>query len=115
MTRIIGLHGATAEVDPNDPQAAIKKLKDLGFAVYVSHKRQTVPQPYVRKYVPPMSSHELKEEGLVPHPKGGATIVTIAHGESAWKGAAYCNDLDNFNRKLGTRIALGRALEKVGS
>lgn len=46
-------------------------------------------------------------------PKGGKTTVRILGADDAVvaEGVAVCNpDLDNFNLKLGHRIALGRAL-----
>lgn len=46
---------------------------------------------------------------------GGATTVDVElpNGEVA-SGVALCNYEDYFNRKRGLRIALGRALKKIG-
>lgn len=43
-------------------------------------------------------------------PKGGMTEVIIdsPHGEH-FEGKAKCCDQDNYNKKLGIRIALGRS------
>jgi hypothetical protein len=43
-------------------------------------------------------------------PKGGKTSVIIdsPHGEH-FEGIAVCCDSDNYNKKLGVRIALGRS------
>lgn len=45
-------------------------------------------------------------------PKGGATLAKIydAEGNHVITGVAYCNPKDQFNKKTGRTIALGRAL-----
>lgn len=55
-------------------------------------------------------------------PKGGVTTVVLkdAAGAEVARRFAYCRPDDErgtgdqFNRRLGTRIALGRALKKLG-
>jgi hypothetical protein len=39
-------------------------------------------------------------------------IVTDTNGDSA-EGLSMCNAEDNYNRKLGNKIALGRALKNL--
>lgn len=45
----------------------------------------------------------------VTSPKGGMTeiIIDSPHGEH-FEGVSKCCDQDNYNKKLGVRIALGR-------
>jgi hypothetical protein len=46
--------------------------------------------------------------------KGGLTRIEITtpSGEDVW-GEAVCSKEDNWDRKLGISIALGRALQKI--
>jgi len=50
--------------------------------------------------------------------KGGATMIDVtimgAHGKRTEKGVACFSPEENYNRKLGVRIALGRAFKKLG-
>lgn len=52
------------------------------------------------------------DELIIPthhvRPKGGATVVVLPSGHS---GFAICSHKDQFNKKLGYRIAYGRALK----
>lgn len=43
-------------------------------------------------------------------PKGGMTelIIDSPHGEH-FEGRSFCCEQDNYNKKLGVRIALGRS------
>ena len=52
--------------------------------------------------------------GEVKHgqPAGGiATICLLRNGELVHRGIAFCSPLDQFNKKLGRNIALGRAIK----
>jgi len=71
----------------------IEELKKMGYDVKVYH------------------SHNKNQ------PKGGETKVSLKLPGYSWKNAighSVCSNKDNFNRKLGTRIALGRALKELG-
>lgn len=47
-------------------------------------------------------------------PKGGATQAIIVLDDGAiFKAISRCSQRDNFSRKLGRTIALGRALKKA--
>lgn len=50
-----------------------------------------------------------------PRDKGGRTVVFIRYsdGLTAAKGEAVCSSKDNYNRKLGLTIALGRAMKEL--
>ena len=43
----------------------------------------------------------------------GVTICHLLnkHGLSVSQGAAYCHELDQFNRKIGRKLSLARALK----
>lgn len=49
-------------------------------------------------------------------PKGGVTVieVTTPDGKTTVKGMAECSIKDSWNRKMGNKIALGRAMEQIG-
>jgi hypothetical protein len=48
-------------------------------------------------------------------PRGGAHFVSIWHpqGEVGGNGSATCNAEDNFDRRRGLRMALGRAVKNL--
>lgn len=49
--------------------------------------------------------------------RGGVTKVEIhdsAHPYCGCVGVSLCSDKDNYNKKLGVRIALGRAMKMMG-
>lgn len=59
---------------------------------------------------------ELHALGLKPSGKGGETLVLLVDREGRYEpilGSARCRRDENFNKKLGLRIALGRALKKA--
>ena len=51
---------------------------------------------------------------LLPHGGSIKIEVTTPTGDTG-KGEAVCSTKDNFNRKVGNSIALGRALKKLDS
>ena len=44
---------------------------------------------------------------------GTATICLLENGGLVHRGIAFCSPLDQFNKKLGRNIALGRALKAM--
>ena len=54
------------------------------------------------------------EAGHTPAPHGGQTscCITLADGTEVW-GVAECSQLDNYSKKIGRDIALGRALKTL--
>jgi hypothetical protein len=54
--------------------------------------------------------HRIIDNNGVSKPKGGMTeiIIDSPHGEH-FEGRSRCCLQDNYNKKLGTRIALGRS------
>jgi hypothetical protein len=58
-----------------------------------------------------------KKNNIAVHGKGGSTIALIyddVNDIEVARGVAECSPGDNFNRRLGREIALGRAIKKAG-
>lgn len=64
-----------------------------------------------------LSGRELREQGYAISPVGGVTVCNIVNeaGESVAGGVAKCCDRDNFNKRIGRDISLGRALKNLHS
>lgn len=70
----------------------VEKLRKSGFKVRVKHYRL-------------MSPYGIK-------PRGGKTVVEVTTPEGeGLTGMARCSRNENFNKRLGVRIALGRAFK----
>ena len=55
-------------------------------------------------------------EVLSPH--GGTTIALLYRGDAeipSARGFAFCNETDNFSKRIGRDIALGRALKDLAA
>ena len=85
---------------------SVHELRQRGFKVQVRHHRCYEEPNQFGKAV--LSS------------KGGATEILVSYppqegvGPLSVVGVAECSPKENFNRKRGVRIALGRALKKMG-
>lgn len=81
---------------------------DEGQKVNVSHLRAVKDGLLMTSYY--WHKHELE-----PNPRGGLTIVHILDkdGNMLARGTARCSELDQYNKKIGRSIALGRALKKM--
>lgn len=79
----------------------VENLRKMGFRVKVRHTRG--------KYFD--NVHQCAEFD----PYGGLTEVEVYDftTQQAYTGEAKCSKKDHYNRKLGVRIALGRALKKM--
>jgi hypothetical protein len=75
----------------------VKDLRQRGYKVFVTHTRMVGHHHGVYNKLPIV----------------GITTVEI-HGDGFHTGLAKCSIKDQWNRKRGTRIALGRALKKMG-
>lgn len=66
-------------------------LRSIGYKIAVHH-------------------HRRKDKDGTYKPKGGKTVLIIdsPHNEH-FEGTAVCSNSDNYDKKLGVRIALGRS------
>lgn len=80
----------------NEVQGVITNLKQNGYYVDVLHVRNT--EAFSGDF----------------NPKGGTTIVEIRdfNQNLVSKGTAKCSPKDNYNKKRGVQIALGKAWKR---
>jgi hypothetical protein len=81
----------------------IKQLRQRGYKVRVLHTRKTEPFQTIDG-----TYHRIVNSG-------GHTKIEVTTPDMATTviGEAKCSDKDSFNRRIGNRVALGRALEKL--
>lgn len=60
------------------------------------------------------TTDELRRIGKAPHPKGGVTVALATSGDRSFRAEARCSDRDNFSRKVGRTIAVGRLAKALG-
>lgn len=71
----------------------VEDLRKRGFKIRVHHHRRVT--------------------GKVVNPLGGKTVVEITTPDgTTLVGVSRCSRKENFNKRLGVRIALGRALAR---
>lgn len=76
----------------------VQELRNAGYKVKVLHFRDRM---FKNRMDTSMTGYE--------SPKGGFTKVIIDSPEGDhYEGTAFCSKKDNYNKKLGVRIALGR-------
>lgn len=80
-----------------------------GFKIKVTHMR------YAASGILAGTSRELKERGVPIDPKGGWTraFIYTPNGNIASYALALCSPKDNFCRRIGRTIAVGRALANL--
>lgn len=84
---------------------SVEQLRKLGYKVYVTHYR----------FYKDQGSNWLGQCETEIDTHGGETLVQIRGEDGTWyNGLASCSRKDQYNRKLGLRIALGRALKRIG-
>lgn len=88
----------------------VESLRKLNWKVRVTHKRL-----YRTKNGPLILGRFELDQALEPDSKGGITIIEISRPDSdlRFTGVAECSLKDNFNRKTGVNIALGRAYKQL--
>jgi hypothetical protein len=77
----------------------------MGYKVKVWHTRNEIEKQHFGGFL-----YELD-------PHGGMTEVEVYDfdAQQSYVGIAVCKGCENYNKKLGVKIALGRALKKMGS
>lgn len=91
----------------------VQQLRQEGFKVRICHERYYY-DPF-NQWADLLPRHEVEVElydVMNPEPKGGRTIVELTDptGKTV-KGIAECSEKDNYQRKLGVKIAIARALK----
>jgi hypothetical protein len=90
-------------------EQTVKNLRETGHKVHITHYRFTRSGGIV----PSRTLRETKE-GFTVSPNGGEVLVEIVTPEGrAIKCGSFCSPQDNFNRRVGTTIALGRAVQQL--
>lgn len=85
----------------------IKKYRQDGFKVRVSHFRPTVEGDIIRY-------SRKKKLDVDMKPTGGYTIIEVRHPDGTEvEASSKCSELDCFSYSVGANIALGRALKKL--
>lgn len=83
---------------------SIKQLRQSGWKVRVMHKRNYDMANKLDGSYPVVSNF------------GGTTTIEVTSPEGlSASGTAICSIQDNFNRRVGNSIALGRALQTLHS
>jgi hypothetical protein len=84
-------------------QPTIKELRQKGYKVRVMHSRH-----YDTK-------HKVSGTVLELSARGGSTTIELTTPDKQHSvfGKAVCSNQDNFNRKTGNSIAIGRALKEL--
>ena len=84
-------------------QPTIKDLRRQGYKVRVMHARHHVTKQKISGTVLDLSA------------RGGSTTIELTTPDKQHTvfGKAVCSLDDNFNRKLGNSIAIGRALQQL--
>ena len=84
-------------------QPTIKDLRRQGYKVRVMHARHYVTKQKISGTVLDLSA------------RGGSTTIelTTPDKQHTVSGKAVCSLEDNFNKKMGNSIALGRALQQL--
>lgn len=78
----------------------VAELRRSGYKVRVIHIRNDNPAHYY-----------MNADPSPYHPKGGETVVEITTPDkNNLIGVAVCHPRDNYNKKMGVKIAVGRAL-----
>lgn len=82
----------------------LQQLRDAGYTVRIHHTRafRETWEPYDSEFV-----HVEKSKG------GETSVVIMRDGRVKATGLALCSPQENFNKRLGTTIALGRAVKTL--
>jgi hypothetical protein len=85
---------------------SVKSLRQNGFKVRVQHQRFCVGGGMLPEY-------QIRQEKFQFSPKGGKTTILVSRLSDGtnFTGEAVCSESDQFNRKMGVAISLGRLAE----
>lgn len=105
-----------------NPNKTIKRLRDAGYEVKISHRRPIV-SAHTRSIFGMRTRIELDQlrqefptEGMNFLTTGGETIATIVKDHRIIaQGRSICHEDDNFYRLRGLQAALGRAVKNLKS
>jgi hypothetical protein len=83
----------------------IKNLRQQGYKVRVHHTRNHITKPTISGFKQILSNN------------GGETTIEITTPNMQYtaSGTSVCSEKDNYNRRIGNSIALGRAWDKLQS
>lgn len=94
----------------------LKRLKDQGYDVRVRHLRPVKSYLFGLRTKGELAflRRQYDAPDLEFEPKGGETVVEIGrNGVALTVTRANCCELDNFDRRRGLQIALGRAVKTL--
>ena len=85
----------------------VQQLRNMGYKVRVLHNR--LYNGYHKWQVGARESTKYNYGPIDPDAKGGSTQVVIDSPDGQhYQGLAICSKKENYNKKMGVRIALGR-------
>jgi len=84
----------------------VESLRREGIKVKVMHLRSNDPRYNASPFYVHQYTGKLVECNAV-------TVVKVTKDDQEFIGKSYCGPKDQFCRKLGVRIALGRALKNI--
>ena len=92
----------------------IRNLRRQGYKVRVLHFRNFILNS-INSNLKITSSKGIIASYDKPLPKGGSTIIELTTPDKLQtvRGSAVCSVKENYNKKLGNSIALGRAYKKL--
>ena len=89
---------------------SVWQLRKAGYKVSVEHSRYTVSEFFTKR--PPLRHQTEIPKGLIA-PCGGKTVVRVREpGGIEYEGSSLCSREDNFCKRRGVFMALGRLLQQ---
>ena len=86
----------------------VQELRNKGYKVRVLHNR--LYNGYHKWQVGAVESAKYRYSPIDPDPKGGSTQVVIDSPDGKhFQGLAICSKKENYDKRMGVRIALGRS------
>lgn len=93
--------------------SSVKELRLSGYKVRVGHLRRFY-YPALKEPISGKMAFEITCSPPIPFPRGGITVVRITTPEGMIaETKAICAETDQYNKKRGVKIALGRAFKKL--